>query len=198
MGSKWMHEHARLRLEESIQVKQGMISDGLSTIVAIAQHVTEALRRGGKIVLCGNGGSAADSQHIAGELVGCFLLDRSALAAIALTTDSSILTCIGNDLGFDQVFARQAEALVSEHDVFVAISTSGDSMNVLEGARVAHSKGALVVGLTGCQGGQLKALADLCLCVPSDETPRVQECHVAALHVVCELVELALFGEERT
>jgi len=154
-----------------------------------AELLIAALRGGGTIYVCGNGGSAADAQHIAGELVGRFLRERQALACVALTTDSSLLTCIGNDYSFDEVFARQVRALVRPGDALWAISTSGNSPNILRAAEAARQRGAKVLAMTGRSGGRLKALADVALCVPADATPRIQQGHLALLHLLCGLVE---------
>lgn len=148
-----------------------------------------ALRNGGKMLFCGNGGSAADAQHWAGELVSRFYYDRPGLAAIALTTDTSILTAIGNDYGYDYTFARQVEALGREGDVLVAISTSGNSPNILRAADAARARGMQVIGFTGRAGGKLAPLADLCFRMPSDETPRIQEGHEFVGHLLCALIE---------
>lgn len=148
-----------------------------------------SLRGGGKIMFAGNGGSAADAQHWAGELVSRFYYDRPGLAAVALTTDSSILTAIGNDYGYDYTFARQVEALGRKGDVLVAISTSGNSANILRAADAARARGVAVVGFTGKAGGKLAPLADPCFRVPSDETPRIQEGHEFIGHLLCALVE---------
>jgi D-sedoheptulose 7-phosphate isomerase len=152
-----------------------------------------ALRSGGKLLLAGNGGSAADAQHWAGELVSRFYYDRPGLTAIALTTDTSVLTAIGNDYGFDYIFARQVEALGRKGDVFIAISTSGNSANVLRAADAARERGLGVIGFTGQSGGQLAAKCDLCLRVPSTETPRIQEGHEVLGHLLCALIEADLF-----
>jgi len=154
-----------------------------------ADLLIAALRGGGTIYVCGNGGSAADAQHIAGELVGRFLRERQALACVALTTDSSLLTCIGNDYSFDEVFARQVRALVRPGDALWAISTSGNSANILRAAEAARQRGAKVLAMTGRSGGRLKDLADVALCVPADSTPRIQQGHLALLHLLCGLVE---------
>jgi D-sedoheptulose 7-phosphate isomerase len=154
-----------------------------------ADLLIAALRGGGTIYVCGNGGSAADAQHIAGELVGRFLRQRQALACVALTTNSSLLTCIGNDYGFDEVFARQVRALVRPGDALWAISTSGNSANILKAAEAARQRGAKVLAMTGRSGGRLKDLADVALCVPADSTPRIQQGHLALLHILCGLVE---------
>jgi len=182
------------RLEESAQVKKVMAKSMVSEIEHMANFIITAYKAGGKVVLFGNGGSAADAQHIACELVGRFMLKRQAFPAIALTTDTSTLTAVANDCGYETVFSRQVEALVDERDVVVAISTSGDSPNVLEAIKLAKTKGAKTIGLTGGNGGKLAAVADLVLTVPSDSTPRIQEAHITIGHVVCELVERELSG----
>ena len=154
-------------------------------------------RNQGKILIAGNGGSAADAQHFAGELVSRFYFDRPALSAIALTTDSSILTAIGNDYGYEDVFARQVQAHGRSKDVFIAISTSGNSPNILKAIKAAKAIGVVVIGLTGRSGGKMKAMCDICLCAPSDSTPRIQECHLVIEHALCACIEDALFGELR-
>jgi len=156
-----------------------------------AAAIVEALQRGGKLLLFGNGGSAADAQHVAAELVSRFTRERAALAAIALTTDTSILTAIGNDYAFDRIFARQIEALGRNGDVAFAMSTSGRSANVVEALKAAHTIGMKTIALTGCDGGPAGAAADIHINVPSDSTPRVQEVHLTLLHVICDLVERA-------
>ena len=158
----------------------------------MAGEIAEAFKRGNKILLCGNGGSAADAQHIAAEFIGRFKLERKSLPAIALTTDSSILTAIGNDYAYDQVFSRQVEGLGRKGDILIAISTSGNSKNVLEAARRARAMGIQVFGFTG-RSGALRGLADLVFQADSDKTPHVQEMHITALHAVSEAVEDALF-----
>ena len=149
----------------------------------------QALRDGRKLLFAGNGGSAADAQHWAGELVSRFYYDRPGLAAIALTTDSSILTAVGNDYGYDYTFARQIEALGQAGDVFIAISTSGNSPNILRAAQAARARGMHVLGFTGRGGGKLAPLADICFRMPSDETPRIQEGHEFVGHLLCALIE---------
>lgn len=169
------------------------LADRPQEIEAIAQALVDCYRRGGKMVLFGNGGSAADAQHLATELVGGFTVhDRPSLPALALTTDTSALTAIGNDFDFERVFARQVESMVNRGDVVVAISTSGNSKNVIRGAVEARQRGAVVVGFTGKSGGRLKQECDLCLCVPSSDTARIQESHIAVGHVLCALVERAM------
>ena len=167
----------------------------VATIRRIAETLIAAYRAGKKVVACGNGGSAADAQHIVAELVGRLELPRRpALAAVALTTNASVLTAIGNDFGFDQVFARQIEACVERGDVVVALSTSGNSPNVLVAVRRAKALGAATIGLTGASGGALSEAVDLALLVPSDSPQRVQEAHLTVGHIVCAIVESEMFG----
>lgn len=184
----------RAAIKESIAAKEQMLAQDDPVPAQIAACIVDALCAGGKVALFGNGGSAADAQHIAAEFVNHFLKQRRGLAAIALTTDTSVLTAVSNDSDFDQVFARQVEALVDRKDLVVAISTSGNSSSVLNGVLAARTKGAMTVGLTGQTGGQLKDLVDLCFCAPSDSTPRIQEVHVTVLHAICEVVERELCG----
>lgn len=158
---------------------------------AIGQRLLTALRAGGKVLLCGNGGSAADAQHVAAELVGRFAHVRRGLPAIALTTDSSALTSIGNDFGFDHVFARQVEALARKGDVLIGISTSGNSRNVIEAVKMARKLGVTTIGLLGGSGGALKDLVDYVLIVPSHDTPRIQECHILIGHIWCAMIDEA-------
>jgi D-sedoheptulose 7-phosphate isomerase len=163
-------------------------------IAETARLLTETYRSGGKLLVMGNGGSAADAQHFAAEMVGRFKLERPALPAIALSTDTSALTAIGNDYGFGLVFRRQVEALAMAGDLVVGISTSGNSANVLAALELARERGCRTIGLLGKDGGSIKAVCDLALIVPSADTPRVQEGHIAIIHIVCDLVERALFG----
>jgi D-sedoheptulose 7-phosphate isomerase len=161
-----------------------------------AELCVTALRAGGKVLICGNGGSAADAQHWAGELVSRFHYDRPGLAAVALTTDSSILTAIGNDYGYERVFARQIEAIGATGDVLFALSTSGNSPNVLAALEAARAKGISTVGFTGQGGGKMAALCDLCIRVPSSSTPRIQEGHEVLGHAICGMIEAAIFPRE--
>ena len=163
-----------------------------SALRAIAEALTKAALAGGKILVCGNGGSAADSQHIAGELVGRFKKERRAIAAVSLAADTSILTCLGNDYGFDRVFERQVEALGRKGDVLIAISTSGSSANVLKAALKARELGLAVVGFFGKNGGAILPYCDLAFLAPETDTPRIQEMHILAAHIICELVEDAV------
>jgi D-sedoheptulose 7-phosphate isomerase len=166
----------------------------VAAIVAIADRISRSLREGGKLLLAGNGGSAADAQHIAAEFVGRFIGDRRPLPAIALTTDTSALTAIGNDYGFEQVFARQVRALGRKGDVFVAITTSGQSPNMLAALKAAREIGLFTAGFTRDAQTPIHDLCDIVLAVPSDETALIQQVHIAAAHAICGLVERELFG----
>jgi D-sedoheptulose 7-phosphate isomerase len=182
-------------LARSRDVVQAAIDDPAfaSTIAAIVDRVAAALGAGHKLLLVGNGGSAADAQHLAGELLSRLNYDRAPTAAIALTTDSSVLTAIGNDYGYERVFERQVRGLGQRGDVLLAISTSGRSPNILRAIAAARDLGLVTVGLTGRTGGEMTALCDLCLHAPSDSTPLVQQIHITAGHVICGLVEERLF-----
>jgi D-sedoheptulose 7-phosphate isomerase len=181
-------------LRESARLHARVVEECAGPIVEAASAIEKCLRAGGKILLFGNGGSAADAQHIAAEFVGRFARERAPLPALALTTDTSALTAIGNDYGFEQVFARQVRALGRPGDVAVAISTSGRSPNVLAGVGAARERGMTVIGLAGRGGGALAEAADICITVPSDDTARIQECHLTIEHAMCEAVERLLFG----
>jgi len=182
-------------LKESASLKIYISETLTDKIVTAAEIIVKALQQNKKILLIGNGGSAADAQHIAAELVGKFKSERRALAAIALTTDTSILTALGNDYGIDIIFSRQIEALGEENDVLIAISTSGTSKNIIKAVEVARKKKITVIGLTGNNGGTLKDLADYPIIVPSNNTPRIQEAHITIGHIICNLIERMLFYE---
>lgn len=184
---------------KSIALLNDMAADkSLHELVVRAVTVSvQALERGNKLMFAGNGGSAADAQHWAGELVSRFNFDRPGLAAIALTTDTSILTAIGNDYGYDYVFARQVEALGREGDLLFAISTSGNSRNIVRAIEAARKAGITVVGFTGRGGGAMAELCDICFRMPSDETPKIQEGHEFLGHLVCGLIESEIFGDAR-
>ena len=182
-------------LRESIKVKEDFIKENMSKLVFFAEKIAVALTSDRKLLLCGNGGSAADAQHIAAEFINRYVLERPPLPAMALTTDTSILTSVGNDYSFDKVFSKQVKALGVEGDVLLALSTSGDSANVLEAVKVARSQGLFTVGLTGHNGGQLAGLADMSLVVKSDIAPRIQETHILVGHIICELVDYILFQQ---
>jgi D-sedoheptulose 7-phosphate isomerase len=177
---------------ESIEVKQGTLRKNLPKIADAAERIISALKDGHKLFFCGNGGSAADSQHIAAEFVGRFQKERKAWPAIALTTDTSALTALGNDYNFDIVFSRQLQALGQKGDVLVAISTSGNSKNVLEAVRQAKTLGITSIGVTGGNGGQLAGLCDIVITAASSKTARIQESHLVIFHTICELVENTL------
>ena len=179
-------------LLESSELKRQVATDLAPQIAQAAEMILDSLRAGGTVAFCGNGGSAADAQHLAGELIGRFRKERPAYAAIALTTDTSILTAIGNDYGFEQVYARQVEGVLREGDVLVAISTSGNAGNCVKAVEKAREQGVRTIGMTGEGGGKLAQLCDLCLMVPHTVTARIQEVHITIGHILCGLVEDAL------
>lgn len=184
------------RIRDCISVMQSLLqsTEYLSAVTAVAEAMTNSLRSGNKILFLGNGGSAADAQHLAAELTGRFLKERASLSGWALTTNSSVLTAIGNDYSYDEVFSRQIEGLGAPGDVAFALSTSGNSPNVLRALRVARDIKLTTVGLTGRTGGKLRAAVDHCICIPSDQTPRIQEAHILTGHILCELIEETLFA----
>lgn len=192
-----MKEIILQQIAESISVKSKILNDEklIQVIKNAAIIVTDAYKDGKKTMLAGNGGSAADAQHIAGELVSRFYFDRPGLASIALTTDSSILTAIGNDYGYEQLFARQVQANGSKGDIFIGISTSGNSENIIRALQVCKEKGVFSIILTGESGGKMNSLCDICINVPSNETPRIQEAHILIGHIICCIVEEELFRE---
>ncbi len=185
-------------IQASIAVKQRLLdsTEVVSTIAKVSGIIVGALDQGHKLLLLGNGGSAADAQHIAAEFVGRFAFDRPALPALALSVNTSCVTAIGNDYGFDRVFSRQIEAFGGPGDVVMGISTSGNSPNVLCAVSAAQKMGLHTIGLTSQTGGKLKNAVDDCICVPSEETPRIQECHILIGHIIAELVEQAIFQEQ--
>lgn len=174
------------------QATVALFSEQSVVVENIVSKFIVSLKSGGKILLCGNGGSAADAQHVAAELTGRFKLERRAWPAIALTTNSSVVTAVGNDYGYEHVFARQVEALAETKDVVVGISTSGNSPSVLKAIEDGRKRGCVTIGVTGKNGGKLATIADICFRAGSDDTPRVQEAHILMWHIVCELVEQAL------
>jgi D-sedoheptulose 7-phosphate isomerase len=188
-------EHIRAALEESARVKRDLAREAAPEIAQAAEWIAAAYRSGGKAILFGNGGSAADAQHIACELTARLKRDRPALPAIALTANTSELTAIGNDYGFEQVFSRLIEAHGEEGDVAIAISTSGNSPNLLTAVDEARARRLRTIALLGCGGGKLADRVDLALVVPSDDTQRIQESHIAMAHAIAEVVELLLFPE---
>lgn len=182
-------------IQQSIAVKQKLLSDAniLSTIRDIAETCSQSLCDGKKIMFCGNGGSAADAQHLAAELSGKFYFDRKPLAAEALSVNTSFLTAVSNDYSFEEVYARMVEGSGNESDVLIGLSTSGNSENVIRAFQVAHKKGIITVGLTGESGGKLAILSDFIIRVPSSDTPRIQESHILIGHIICEIIEENLF-----
>ena len=184
-------------LENNIAIKRDIIDHQIDVIVKIVNSIADALGRRGKLLVFGNGGSSSDAQHMAGELVGRFQLERSALPAIALTTDSSVITSISNDYGFNEIFSRQIEALGTPEDIALGISTSGNSENVLAGVRKVKNMKLTTIGFSGREGGELSKIADLCFIAPSSSTPRIQEAHITVIHIICKLVEEKLYCEQR-
>ena len=186
-------------INDSISVKQKILEDAalVHSIQAVADECVAAYLRGNRVLLAGNGGSAADAQHIAAEFVSRYVFDRPGLAAIALTTDSSVLTAIGNDYGYEQIFRRQLEANGRQGDVFIGISTSGNSPNILTALQCARELGIVAVGLTGQGGAKMQTFCNYCIQVPSMSTPRIQESHILLGHIICGLVEDTVFhGQE--
>ncbi|MFY0518396.1 D-sedoheptulose 7-phosphate isomerase [Lysinibacillus sp. UGB7] len=195
--NKSINEFMEKQIEQSIEVKQAIISNKglMSLIEEISVKAVELYEKGNKVMLAGNGGSAADAQHIAGELVSRFYFDRPGLPSIALTTDTSILTAIGNDYGYDRLFSRQIQANGVEGDMFIGISTSGNSANVIKALEECKNKNIITVGFTGESGGKMAALCDYCIKIPSNETPRIQESHILVGHIICSIIEEAIFGQ---
>lgn len=186
-------ELVRKQIDDCISLKLALSSD-IDTLIAIAECWIRTFENGGKVFFIGNGGSAADAQHFAAELSGKFYFEREPLPAIALTTNSSVLTALANDYGYEVIFSRQIKALVKSGDVVVGISTSGNSINILKAIEAAHEIGALTVAFTG-KSGKLQVAADIVLAVASFDTPRIQEVHETAGHIICSLVERSLFGK---
>lgn len=188
----------RTKLKESASVKELMAGDEelMSLIVTVAERIVAAYREDKKVLICGNGGSAADSQHIAAELVGKFYLNRAPLAAEALTVNTSSITAVGNDFSYDDIFLKQMQGLGRTGDVAIGISTSGNSENVIRALDAARDQGLVTVALTGSSGGKMKDHAEFCIRMPSDDTPRIQEGHITAGHIICEIVERELFGSD--
>jgi D-sedoheptulose 7-phosphate isomerase len=182
--------------ETSADVKNEFIRTHAERLVEVGQLLIRAFREGKKVLLFGNGGSATDASHIAAEFVGRYRRDRDPLPALALGTDMAALTCIANDYDFTDIFSRQVLAHGRKGDVAIAISTSGNSLNVIRGVEAAHDRGLVTVGWTGATGGKLTDLVDYCFCVPSSVTARIQECHITLGHVLCELIEERLFGDQ--
>ncbi len=192
-----MINYIKNQIQASIDTKQNILNDEalMQTIADVGQACVELYQNGKKTLLAGNGGSAADAQHIAAELVGRYGFDRPSIPSIALTTDTSNLTAIGNDYGYDKVFSRQMEGMGNEGDLFIGISTSGNSENIINAINAAKAKGVTTVALVGRDGGEMARLADFAIIVPSNATPRIQESHILIGHMICDIIEKELFGD---
>ena len=190
----YMKKEIESSLNESIAIKTELLSSSVESVIQIANILVEAFKTGHSLYLMGNGGSAADAQHISGELVGRFKKNRKPLPALALTTDTSVLTAIANDFGYDQCFERQVDAFVQDSDVVIGLSTSGNSSSIINAVLVAKEKGAKTIAFTGKGGGMLKDHVDVCLEIPSTDTARIQECHITIGHILCSIIEKELFG----
>ncbi len=191
-----MINYIKEQIQASIDTKQNILNniDLMETIAEVGRECVALYREGKKTLLAGNGGSAADAQHIAAELVGRYGFDRPSIPSIALTTDTSNLTAIGNDYGYDKVFSRQMEGMGSEGDLFIGISTSGNSINIVNAINAAKAKGVKTVALVGRDGGEMARIADYAIIVPSNDTPRIQESHILIGHMICDIIEKELFG----
>jgi D-sedoheptulose 7-phosphate isomerase len=192
-----MLNEIKSQINETAETLQKVSSELSGTIQVIIEKIIECYQNGGCVYFFGNGGSAADCQHLAAEFVCRFKINRSPLPALALTTDTSFLTACGNDYSFEDIFVRQVEAFAKKGDVFVGISTSGNSMNVLKGLQKAKEKGALAVAFLGGDGGKINNVADISLIIPTKNTPKVQECHITVGHIICDLVEKRIFEGEK-
>lgn len=191
-----MERYIRAQIADSAATKQAILENQelINVIVNVAKACVEVYRHGKKTILAGNGGSAADAQHIAAELVGRYGFDRPSIPSLALTTDTSNLTAIGNDYGYDKVFSRQLEGMSQEGDLFIGISTSGNSQNIINAFESARDRGVTTVALVGRDGGKMGAMADYAIIVPSNATPRIQESHILIGHILCDIIEKELFG----
>ena len=191
-----MINYIKEQIQASVETKQKILHDEvlIQTIAQVGQECVDLYKKGKKTLLAGNGGSAADAQHIAAELVGRYGFDRPSIPSIALTTDTSHLTAIGNDYGYDKVFSRQMEGMGSEGDLFFGISTSGNSLNIVNAINAAKAKGIKTVALVGRDGGEMAKIADYAIIVPSNDTPRIQESHILIGHMICDIIEKELFG----
>jgi len=189
-----MEEAIKRIIQRSIDAKKQIPTE---KIVRAIKEITSALRKGSKIMVCGNGGSAGDAQHMAGEFINRFKIERNPLPCIALTTDTSTITAIGNDYSFDEIFSKQVEALGLKNDILIGISTSGNSRNVIKALEIARKKEIYTICFLGNNGGQMKSLCDLSIIVNVNDTPRIQETHILIMHVICEIVEKNLFNNEQ-
>jgi len=192
-----MKNYIKDQIKKSYETKQAVYENEalLNKIEEVAQMCVELYKGDKKTILAGNGGSAADAQHIAAELVGRYGFDRPSIPSLALTTDTSNLTAIGNDYGYDQVFSRQLEGMGQAGDIFIGISTSGNSLNIIKAFESAKKKGITTVALTGRDGGEMAKMADVALVVPSNSTPRIQESHILIGHIICDIIEKETFGD---
>ncbi len=192
-----MKEYIKQQIKKSYEIKQYIYKDEalLNNIETVAKKCVKLYRGDKKTILAGNGGSAADAQHIAAEMVGRYGFDRPSLPSLALTTDTSALTAIGNDYGYDRVFSRQLEGMGQEGDIFIGISTSGNSLNIIKAFEVAKKKNIFTVALVGRDGGEMAKIADISLIVPSDSTPRIQESHILIGHIICDIIEKEIFAD---
>lgn len=195
MDNTLMKEYVLESFKNSIKTKQAILEDEniISSIHKISAKIVESINAGGKVLIAGNGGSAADAQHVAGEFINRFHFDRPGLPCIALSTDTSVLTAVGNDYAFDLVFRKQIEALGKAGDVFIGITTSGNSPNIVEAMKLCREKGIATVGLTGQKAGKIDDFCDFMIKVPSGDTPRVQESHILVEHIICGIVEASIF-----
>ncbi len=191
----------RERVNEIVSIHNKIVEeffkDTIEDIKKAVFHMIDTVKKGNKIIVAGNGGSTSDALHMVTELIGKFYIERDPIPAIALSANPSILTEIGNDYDFQYVFSRQLEALGNKRDLFIAISTSGNSKNIIKALEVARRKGIYTIGLSGKTGGKMRELVDICFCVPSFDTPRIQEVHIMIIHILCEFLEQELYGEER-
>jgi len=192
-----MINYIKEQIQASIDTKKNILKDEalMQTIAQVGRECVDLYKNGKKTLLAGNGGSAADAQHIAAELVGRYGFDRPSIPSIALTTDTSNLTAIGNDYGYDKVFSRQMEGMGSQGDLFIGISTSGNSVNIVNAITAAKEKGVKTVALVGRDGGEMARIADYAIIVPSNDTPRIQESHILIGHMICDIIEKELFGD---
>ncbi len=190
-----MQSFIAAQLQDQRAVLDRIETELAEQIARIAVRLVETMKIGNKLLIMGNGGSAADAQHFAAEIVGRFKMERPGLPAIALSTDTSIITAIGNDYGFERIFSRQVEALAAPGDALIGISTSGNSANILKALLTGRQAGCSAIGLLGKDGGTIKDICDLALIVPSDDTPRIQEGHITIIHILCDLIEQSLFGK---
>lgn len=196
-GRLSVQNYIKKQIQQSYEINKMILDnqDILNLIQKVASKVIEVYKNGNKVLIAGNGGSAADAQHMAGEFINRFYFDRPGIPAIALTTDTSVLTAIANDYGFERLFARQVEVSGHKGDLFIAISTSGNSANIINAIKICNTMEIISVGLTGKTGGKMSELCDYCIKVPSNETPRIQEIHLMIEHILCAIVEQELFGE---